>query len=134
VQRLSARRDFAGVGAALPNPGMQLPPERMREVARAFVASGCRYAVCSGIDSSAWDDAVDIAYMSHVPAPDDGTRFVMTSWHGDEPMRDVAQHFVRNTAFDFLVPKRFLLVGVGASAPVHEALRLVESEGGSSAT
>jgi hypothetical protein len=78
------------------NDSNQTSPEAA-SIARALVASGCRYAVCSGYQCSQWDDAVDFAFLFSSPdlnPPDE--RFVMTSWHEKESIEEVAVFFVRH--------------------------------------
>jgi hypothetical protein len=96
------------------------------KIATELVASGCRYAVCSGYESSKWDDAVDLAFLetsAEFNPPDE--KFVMTSWHDGESLRDVAQFFALNTSFDFFEPAAFVIVAVGEDPGAHEAERLV---------
>jgi hypothetical protein len=100
--------------------------EERDKIAAELVASGCRYAVCSGFQSSKWDDAVDLAYLNISPEfdpPDE--KFVMTSWHEQEPLRQVAEFFVLNTSFDFFEPAAFVIVAIGDDAGAHEAETLV---------
>jgi hypothetical protein len=109
--------------------GEKIPAEAQLDVARRLIDSGCRYAVCSGVDSSSWHDAVDIAYVSQIPEPpNDDANFVMTSWHHEETPEEVARFFVLNTAFDYFVPGHFLILGIGRGAPIEDAMRLVRSE------
>jgi len=82
--------------------------------------------VCFGFESSKWDDAVDLAFLDTSPEfnpPDE--KFVMTSWHEQDSLRDVAEFFVRNTSFDFFEPAAFVIVAVGDDPAVHEAEKLV---------
>jgi hypothetical protein len=60
-------------------------------------------------------------------APDsskDSTDFVMTTWHDNESMEDIAAFFALNTTFDDFVPSVFLVVGVGGETPVEQAVSL----------
>jgi hypothetical protein len=96
----------------------------MNLLARALVSGGCRYAVCSGIRCSQWDDAIDWANIERFPnehVPED--RFVMTTWHDDESVMDIALFFTRLTAFGSFVPRNFLVVSVGPGSRSLEALR-----------
>jgi hypothetical protein len=96
------------------------------KIAADLVGSGCRYAVCFGFESSKWDDAVDLAFLDMSPEfspPDE--KFVMTSWHDQESLPDVAQFFVLNTSFDFFEPAAFVIVAIGDDPEAHEARRLV---------
>lgn len=64
------------------------------DLADRLLLSGCRYAVCAGVDCVAWEYAVDDAVLGlefdDLLAP--GTAVITTS-HADEPLADVA-HFV----------------------------------------
>ena len=96
------------------------------KIAAELVDSGCRDAVCSGFESSKWDDAVDLAFLDTSPelSPADD-KFVMTSSHDEESLRDVAEFFVLNTSFDFFEPAAFVIVAVGDNPEVREAENLV---------
>lgn len=64
--------------------------ERQMKVSEWLVASGCLYMMAWGKNCSSWDDSVDIANLkefSYEEIPDD--RFVMTTWHENEPLKDV---------------------------------------------
>ncbi|HLA71012.1 MAG TPA: hypothetical protein VK624_05840 [Steroidobacteraceae bacterium] len=99
------------------------------QVARELIGQGCRYAVCSGTDGSAWDDAVDLAYIeSHPDNSRDSTEFVMTTWHDDESMEDIAAFFALNTTFDDFVPRLYVVVGVGGATPVDRAVALTSAQ------
>jgi hypothetical protein len=101
-------------------------PEERDKIASDLVTSGCRYAVCSGLESSKWDDAVDLAFLDTSPdfdPPDE--KFVMTSWHDQESLRETAEFFARNTSFDFFEPAAFVIVAIGESPETNQAERLV---------
>jgi len=90
-------------------------------VSKSLVDSGCRYAVCSGHESSKWDDSIDRAFLETDPdlnPPDE--RFVMTSFHEDESLNDVAEFFVRLTSFDGFKPAAFVLVALGNGSAIDE--------------
>lgn len=58
-------------------------------IAEWLVESGCLYAVTWGRDCEKWHDSVDDANLrefDHGDIPDD--RFVMTTWHENEPLRE----------------------------------------------
>ncbi len=68
------------------------------QIAEWLVQRGCLYFVAWGVDCEAWHDSVDWANLSafdYADIPDD--RFVMTSWHADEPLSD-ALWFAGNCA------------------------------------
>lgn len=59
-------------------------------VSEWLVRSGCLYMMAWGVECSSWDDSVDWANLRVVASeeiPDD--RFVMTTWHQDEPLAEV---------------------------------------------
>lgn len=59
---------------------------------RWLVDSGCLYMMAWGKDCSSWDDSVDLANVAQFEdseIPHD--KFIMTTWHDDESLQDVAQ-------------------------------------------
>ena len=78
------------------------------EIASALISSGCRYAVCSGFECAKWDDAIDQAFLASADFDPADDTFVMTTWHEDEPLQEVAEFFVRHTAFDSFAPDIFV--------------------------
>ena len=55
-----------------------------------LVASGCLYMMAWGKNCSSWDGSVDLANLkefSNEEIPDD--KLVMTTWHENEPLKDV---------------------------------------------
>src|SRR4051812_47720858 len=55
-----------------------------------LLGAGCLYMMAWGPNCSSWDDSVDIANLeefAYGEIPDD--RFVMTTWHSNESLRDV---------------------------------------------
>ena len=64
--------------------------EWKKSVSAWLVHSGCLYMMAWGIDCSSWDDSVDFANLeafNHEDIPED--QFVMTTWHDDEPLKEV---------------------------------------------
>jgi hypothetical protein len=101
-----------------------ITPEERAAVSAELVRQGCRYAVCAGHQCSAWDDAIDWAFLATSPTftpPDE--RFVMTTWHSDDPLEDVVEFFRWNTTFDDFIPTRFLALILGGEADVEEQVR-----------
>jgi hypothetical protein len=92
-----------------------------------IVASGCRYALCFGHRCTTWDDSIDYAFIcsdADFNPPD--SRFVMTTWHEDEPIDDVIFQFRWNTTFDDFTPSRFLTLFVGENIVLEkETLKLL---------
>lgn len=55
-----------------------------------LVRVGCRYLLAWGLDCETWHDKVDeanLAAFNFQEIPDDD--FIMTTWHADEPLREV---------------------------------------------
>jgi hypothetical protein len=94
-------------------------------LSEAIVAQGCGSAVCAGFQCSTWDDSID---MVSVMAEAEGrprpsvVDHVMTSWHEDEPIEDVADFFFRHTRIDGIAPDHFAAVIVGGSAQEVETV------------
>ncbi len=68
----------------------EVSPEWQAMVSTWLVASGCLYMMAWGIGCSSWDDSVDMANLEafnfgEIPE----SRFVMTTWHDDEPLSEV---------------------------------------------
>jgi hypothetical protein len=64
-----------------------------------LVRSGCLYMMAWGANCSSWDDSVDMANIEQFDfdnIPED--RFVMTTWHANEPLDEVFW-FSKNNAF-----------------------------------
>jgi hypothetical protein len=98
-------------------------PER-DAISTEIIASGCRYAVCTGHECSKWDDSIDYAFLCTSPdfsPPHE--RFVMTTWHDKEPLEDVVLFFRCGTAFEDFVPSRFLVSLVGGESETAGRVR-----------
>jgi hypothetical protein len=97
--------------------------EQRQRIADALIASGCRYVVCGGVESDAWEDAADCAYIGQdLPEPVPNALFVMTTSHRDESESEVAHFFVRDTSFgghDFM---RYLVLMIGMDEDVQARL------------
>ena len=72
------------------------------DVSNWLVAEGCLFMCAWGLDCTLWDDSVDYANLeqfSYGEIPED--RFVMTTWHDDEPLEEAiwfAKHSARHDA------------------------------------
>jgi len=85
-----------------------------------------------GLTCERWHDWADSVLVSRALDHSDeeaDAAFVMTTWHTDESVGDVASFFVFNTAFDGWFPERFLVVDVGRR-PVDKIGRCVRSQMG----
>lgn len=95
--------------------------EEQVRLSDSIVATGCRYAVCTGHECTTWDDSIDYSSILSDPnydPPDE--KFVMTTWHEDESIEDVVEYFRWNTVFDDFVPKNFLILFVGPSQELYD--------------
>ena len=105
----------------------EITPSEQEDLSTKFVRQGCRYAVCFGVACSSWDDSIDmIGVMDEIngqPGP-----FVMTTWHEDESIGDVAEFFALNTTFDDWKPKRFVVLVVGEVGELEAEVRVAVEE------
>lgn len=63
--------------------------EWLDQIAEWIVATGCLYVVAWGVHCERWHDSVDWAVLRAFDFGDVlDERFVMTTWHSDEPMSD----------------------------------------------
>ena len=98
-------------------------PARKHRLCAALIASGCRYVVCGGRESVAWEEAVDEAFVAQdLPDTDIDENLVMTSSHKRESMDDVAFFFTRCTTFGPHDFKQFLVLMIGADARIQGEL------------
>lgn len=99
-----------------------ITPTEQEDLSTKLVRQGCRYAVCFGVACSSWDDSIDwVGVMDKIegrPGP-----FVMTTWHEDETIGDVAECFVLNTTFDDWEPQNFVVLIVGGTAELEAEVR-----------
>ncbi|MCE9595633.1 MAG: hypothetical protein K8S98_15705 [Planctomycetes bacterium] len=98
--------------------------EEQTRLSERIVRLGCRYAVCAGHGCSSWDDSIDMAHLAtdaNFDPPD--SEFVMTTWHDDESIEDVAEFFVRATRFEGFEPRRFLVVCLGGDEADYVQVR-----------
>lgn len=89
-----------------------------QRITHALIASGCRYVVCGGAQSEAWEEAADDAYLVADLPQDD---VVMTSSHRGEPPDEVVFFFANNTRLHGEYT-RYLVLVVGPDEPVQERL------------
>ena len=101
-----------------------ITPAEQATLSAAVVRQGCRYAVCCGHRCSTWDDSIDIAYLetdADFDPPED--RFVMTTWHEDQPLGEVVEFVLRCTSFDDFVGERVLVLLVGGDEVAEAEVR-----------
>lgn len=97
--------------------------ERER-LCRALVAQGCRYAVCTGVGASGWDEAIDYAaVLAELERQRPSGRLPRPAWHDDEPLQEVTRFFLHQTAGPDVAPARRLALVLGGPAEALEDLR-----------
>ncbi len=88
--------------------------EAMEKISDWLISSGCRSAVCAGVDCSIWHDAIDWAYIesdsNHSPSE---SRFVMTSWHETEALKEIVWFWLMCTFYDDGIFEHYLLLIIG---------------------
>ena len=88
-----------------------------------LIATGCRYVVCGGLQSAAWEEAADDAFAAQdLPDEEFEAGHVMTSSHEYEPPEEVAFFFFHNTRFGGHDFTRYLILMIGEDAGIRERL------------
>src|SRR6185436_16250294 len=88
-----------------------------------IVSSGCLYMMAWGIECSSWDDSVDTANLEAFKfgdVPQD--RFVMTTWHADEPLAEVLWFSKNHAVHPTVELQHTVLVHVSAQSKEREML------------
>jgi hypothetical protein len=101
--------------------------EQRDAICEAIVRSGCRYAVCWGIDCEGWHDTIDESYLATCPdfQPQDDT-MIMTSWHARELVGDAVFFLLHGTNFETLRFDTYFILQIGRDPGVmREARRSV---------
>ena len=96
--------------------GAEWSTEERSALTTAVVASDCRYAVCGGTGCERWHDDFDETFLGLVPEAEQEERFLMTTWHTDEPPLEVAWFFAWNTYSDTEPFTRFLVLELGTAS------------------
>lgn len=101
----------------------QVDPDWQALVSEWLVRSGCLFMMAWGLNCSSWDDSVDYANLEkfdYGDIPDD--KFVMTTWHEDEPLSEVFW-FAANAAWhDYIDDGPTLLIDISAGGRQREIL------------
>ena len=107
-------------------------PDEQEDLSQAFVAQGCRFAVCTGVGASGWDDSIDNASVrAELEKQRPADRLILSTWRDDEPLHEVTRFFLRRTAFAGFAPTRRIALVLGGSAGELQELRdVLESSGG----
>jgi len=94
--------------------------EQRDRITSDIVRSRCRYALTFGHDCERWHDGIDETCVGDGTA---GGRFLMTTWHDDEPIEEVVDFLWYNTACEDFEPERLAVVLIGADDELEKALR-----------
>ena len=110
-------------------------PDEQVALSEAIVAEGCRYAICSGFEASAWDDAIDCAFIETVADLDlPGDELDLAGWNEGEELQEVAWSFLWASSCEGFVPRRFLALVLGGGTQdlraLEAAVRSAAAEGG----
>ncbi len=92
-------------------------------LAESLLDAGCRYALCGGPRCEAWHDLIDLVFTAQ-----DRAYEIMTTWHDDESVADIAFHFLRATSFGDLYLTHFVVLHLGVSGARAEIERAVVGE------
>lgn len=101
-----------------------VPREEKNRIAAEITASGARYIVCWGLDCEDWHDTLDCAYLQtdeNFAPPDE--RFVMTTWHDDEPLDAAVFHLWFCGMLDGACPRTVGIFVLGDSSDIRPAVK-----------
>jgi hypothetical protein len=96
-----------------------IPADVQDAISDQIVKTGCRYALCFGFGCSTWDTSIDSSSL-RANTPDE--RFIMTTWHDDEPIEDVVDFWWWNTTFDDYVPENFGVFIIGSDTELEDRI------------
>ena len=85
-----------------------------------IVNSRCQYALTFGHDCEVWHDAIDWTCVGDGSV---GERFLMTTWHEDEPIEDVVDFLWWNTSYEEFESERLAVVIIGDDSELEMAIR-----------
>lgn len=101
-------------------------PEWQSLVSSWLVKSGCLYMMAWGVNCSSWDDSVDMAngeQFNFASIPED--KFVLTTWHTDEPLEEVFWYSKNNAlhSYSSVELERTVLLHISANNRERELLK-----------
>lgn len=101
----------------------RITPGEQVGISMQLVANDCRYVLAWGINSSTWDDSVDMAFIGSDPEFNPPVeRLVMTTWHDDETIDDVVSFALLNTSFGLHGFSDFLALMSGDNSEIESAV------------
>lgn len=97
--------------------------EEQESLSNQIVTSGCRYAVCTGYNSSNWDNSIDMADIKRNGGEVLDENLVLTTWHDNESLEDIVFFFLNNTSFGNFIANRLIVLLVGGNESVLNNIR-----------
>ena len=97
--------------------------EDKNRLAAEIIASDARHIACWGVDCEDWHDTLDWAYLetdANFSPPDD--RFVMTTWHDEEPLAGALFSLWFCGIIDDAFPARVSIFILGDSPDIRPTL------------
>jgi hypothetical protein len=93
----------------------------LSHLTRDLVAAGCETLACAGLNAEAWHDAADeeVALLNATSRSD---LFVMTTWHTDESIAEVALYFTAQANVDDRAIRTHLVLYLGTDDTVAARL------------
>ena len=96
---------------------------------KQILKANCKYLVAGGENCEEWHDETDIININlypnfQVPESED----VMTTWHDNEPLKEVIWFALNNTNFDYYDFNKFLLIQIDAKFSNDEIKKIVDEE------
>ena len=85
-----------------------------------IVSSRCQYALTYGHDCEVWHDAIDWMGVGDGAGTE---RFLMTTWHDDEPIEDVVDFLWSNTSYREFVSGKLAIVLLGRDDKLESMIR-----------
>ena len=85
-----------------------------------IVRSRCQYALTFGHDCEVWHDVIDEACVGDGAGEE---RFLMTTWHDDEPIEDVIDFLWWNTSYEEFESERLAVVIIGVNRELETAIQ-----------
>ena len=92
----------------------------MALLANWLVHSGCRYAVCAGLNCLEWHDAIDAADIIRDP---NAENLIMTTWHEYDVIEDIVWHWLNLTDFENITFNNYLSLLIGSSKEIEDKIK-----------
>ena len=90
------------------------------QIVSDIVNSRCQYALTFGHDCEVWHDVIDESCVAFNASEE---RFLMTTWHDDEPIADVIDFLWWNTSYEEFVSDKLAIVLLGRDDKLESVIR-----------